>query len=148
MESKTVRTRVNDYIERARSVLPETFETEDLLEDVRAHIYDSLQHKMNKRPDGDAELLLDEVFREIGEPEDIAEAFGEQKIGTEEEENGQENWKTLANILIKVVVVILAAWVVNQITNGAVDFFLAVIVLFFFVVLEWLLRDWEMKRAK
>lgn len=147
MENEKIRTRVNDYIRRARTVLPDTFETEDLLEDVSAHIYESLQHKMEERPEADTDILLDEVFHEIGEPEDIAEAFGQQRIGEGQTEEEHRDWKASAEILIKIVVVVIAAWVVNQITGGTVDFLLAVGVLLVFVVLEWVIRDWQVQRG-
>ncbi len=145
MENENVRRRVDDYIRRARTVLPDTFETEDLLEDVSAHIYESFQHKMEEKPEADTDLLLDEVFHEIGEPEDIAEAFGQERIDETEEEYW--NWKALAEILVKIVVVVIAAWAVSQITSGAVDFLLAVGVLLVFVILEWFIRDWQVQRA-
>ncbi|TFG07077.1 hypothetical protein EU538_09275 [Candidatus Thorarchaeota archaeon] len=146
MENERIERRIDDYIQSARGVLPDTFETEDLLEDVRAHIYESLQHKTEQRPEADTELLLKEVFNELGEPEDIAEAFGEQRIGEDRTDDDYRTWKILGSIVVKIVVVILAAWVVNQITNGMVDFWLAVGVLLVFVVLEWFLRNWQFER--
>jgi NADH:ubiquinone oxidoreductase subunit 3 (subunit A) len=49
----------------------------------------------------------------------------------------------IARLLIAVLVVLLAAWFVSNITAGSVDFWRALIVLLLLAVAEWYLRAWQ-----
>jgi hypothetical protein len=50
-------------------------------------------------------------------------------------------------LTLVVLVVVLASWVASVITEGAVDFIFAVVVLLAFAVLEWLVRTQQTKDA-
>ena len=38
MSDETIQRKINDYLEKLRRKMPDTFETDDLLEDLEAHI--------------------------------------------------------------------------------------------------------------
>ena len=67
---------IDEYIKRIARLLPDNFETEDLLEDLKAHIYEALKNKKQNRPDEAETDLLSEVLDELGTPEEIARTQG------------------------------------------------------------------------
>ena len=132
---------VNDYIKRISRLLPDNFETEDLLEDLKAHIYEGLEHKQKIRPSENAGILVQEVLEELGTPEEIAEEYGEEQVQLEEIEKESDRFQYyLVRLVAAFIVAILAAWIVSSITEGAVDFYFAVVVLMAFAVIEWFVR--------
>ena len=53
MSDDEIKRIINDYIKRVSRLLPDNFETEDLLEELKAHISEGLEHKMETRPSED-----------------------------------------------------------------------------------------------
>ncbi|TFG28521.1 hypothetical protein EU527_17175 [Candidatus Thorarchaeota archaeon] len=132
---------VENYIRKIARLLPDSFETEDLLEDLKAHIYEAFENKIKNRPSEGAEDLLNEVLDDLGTPEEIADEYGMEKIqesGLTKRGNRIEYY--IIRLVAAFVVAVLAAWVVSIITEGAVDFYFAVVVLMAFAVIEWFVR--------
>jgi uncharacterized membrane protein len=132
---------VDDYIRRTSRLLPDNFETEDLLGDLKSHIYEGLAHKQQARPAENSVTLIQEVLEELGTPEEIAEEYGKEQTQEEDAEHKHDRIQYFAVRLIAAfVVALVAAWIVSAVTNGAVDFYFAVIVLMAFAVIEWFVR--------
>jgi len=133
--------KIEEYIKKTSRLLPDSFAAEDLIADLRSHIYEALADKVRNNPtESQMDLILD-VLDEVGTPEDIAEEFAlEQVIETERLSNNDRFQYYVIRLVAAFVVAVLAAWVVSTITNGAVDFFFAVVVLMTFAVIEWFVR--------
>ena len=139
---------IRDYIKKTGNLLPDGFETEDLLEDLRAHIDQSYSDKLARRSGEDPKLLIREVLDELGTPEEIAEEYGKEQMQERDEKDTTDKWTRYAMRLTAVVlVVVLASWVASTLTEGVVDFNLAVITLLALAVLESLVRAQQTKDA-
>lgn len=151
MSGRDVEDMIEDYMKRTRKVLPKGRETEDLLDDLRTHILDSLADKSEQRPGVSQSDLIEEVLEELGNPEQIAREFE----STHPEEPARRRRKTIrlvARLVFAVAVVVVAAVVVSSIPLGQheappVDFVTALIVLMVFAVAEWYVRAWQTKSA-
>ncbi len=132
---------IDEYIKRIARLLPDNFETEDLLDDIRAHIYEALKNKKQNNQEEIEEDLIIEVLDELGTPEEIAEEYGVEQIqeGISIKRQSKLRYYSI-RLVAAVIVAILAAWIVSIITEGAIDFYLTVIVLIAFAVIEWFVR--------
>ena len=138
---------VENYIRKIAKLLPDGFETEDLLEDLRAHIYESFNEKAQKEPNENKQRLITEVIEDLGTPEEIAEEYGKEKL-VEEERSSKDRWIYYTmRLTIAILVVVLASWVASVMSEGAIDFTLAVVVLLAFAVLEWIIKTQQTKDA-
>jgi uncharacterized membrane protein len=138
---------IENYMKRIAKLLPDGFETEDLLEDLRAHIYESFNEKVQKEPTEDKHRLIMEVLQVLGTPEEIAEEYGKEKL-VEEETSSADRWTYYTmRLTLAILVIVLASWIVSVVSEGAIDFTLAVIVLLAFAVLEWVVRTQQTKDA-
>lgn len=141
MSEKEIERIITDYIRRTSRLLPDNFETEDLLGDLKAHIYEGLEHKQQIRPSESSTILVQEVLNELGTPEEIAEEYGKEQAQSEDPEKDDDRFQYyLVRLVAAFIVAILAAWIVSVVTEGAVDFYFAVIVLMAFAVIEWFVR--------
>ncbi len=139
---------VENYFKKIAKLLPDSFETEDLLEDLKSHIYESYNEKVQKNPDDDKLLLIREVLDVLGTPEEIAEEYGKEQVETEEEQNTVDRWTYYTmRLTLAILVVVLASWIASVVTEGSVDFMFAVVVLLAFAVLEWVIRTQQTKDA-
>jgi len=139
-ENETKRT-INEYIRRIARLLPDNFETEDLLEDLKAHILEGLNNKLRSQP-GESEIdLLQEVLNELGTPEEIAEEYSQEQLQEHETDETDDRVQYyVIRLVAAFVVAVLAAWIVSIVTHGAIDFYFAVVVLMAFAVIEWFVR--------
>ncbi|MGY5858433.1 MAG: hypothetical protein RTU63_03620 [Candidatus Thorarchaeota archaeon] len=141
MSDEEIETIVEDYIRRTSRLLPDNFETEDLLGDLKSHIYEGLAHKQQTRPSESSKVLIQEILDELGTPEEIAEEYGKEQAQTEEPEQSSDRFQYyVVRLVAAFVVAVFAAWIVSIVTEGAVDFYFAVIVLMAFAVIEWFVR--------
>ena len=139
---------IENHIKKTAKLLPDSFETEDLLEDLKSHIYESYNEKVRKHPDDDRMRLITGVLDELGTPEEIAEEYGKEQVEEEEKKSSADRWIYYTmRLMLAVLVVVLASWVASVVTEGAVDFMLAVVVLLAFAVLEWVIRAQQTKDA-
>ena len=139
---------IENHIKKIAKLLPDSFETEDLLEDLKSHIYESYNDKVLKHPDDDKMHLITGVLDNLGTPEEIAEEYGKEQVDEEEKKPTADRWIYYTmRLMLAVLVVVLASWVASVITEGAVDFMLAVVVLLAFAVLEWIIRAQQTKDA-
>ncbi len=134
---------IEEYLKNVRSQLPDTFETDDLVEDLRVHIYDSLNDKLSRHPDEDKLHLTHEVLEDLGEPQIIADEFERTHRMEEQGFDKLQVIKSVLRYLISAVVVIIAAWFVSSIPGTNIDFWSALIILFVFVFAESLIRRWQ-----
>ena len=136
---------IEEYIEKARNVLPEGFETEDFLEDLKTRIIDLLDTKILDKPTEDPKLLLYEVFEELGSPENMKEKIHEPQIDHPTKENKRSPEFTLAiRGIVSGGVVIIVATIMYYTANW--DFFTTLVLLSIIVVIEWVIKAWEMKK--
>jgi uncharacterized membrane protein len=149
MSNNDVELAIENYLKKIAKLLPDSFETEDLLEDLRSHISESYHEKVQKNPNQDELQVITEVLEALGTPEEIAEEYGKEQVEEEEEEKSRsERWIYYAmRLTLAIVVVVLASWVVSIVTEGAVDFMFAVVVLLAFAVIEWVVRTQQTKDA-
>jgi len=148
MSKDEIRLAVDNYMKKIAKLLRESFETEDLLEDLRSHIYEAYNEKVLKNPDDDKLHLITEVLEALGTPEEIAEEYGKDQIEEEEKKSTVDKWIYYTmRLMLAILVVVLASWVASVITEGAVDFMSAVVVLLVFAVLEWVIRTQQTKDA-
>jgi len=148
MSNDEVNRIIEEYLKKIAKLLPDGFETEDLLEDLRSHIDESYNNKVQNNPEGDKLDLIREVLDALGTPEEIAEEYGVVEAEEDEKENRSERWIYYTmRLTLVVLVVVVASWAASVITEGAVDFVFAVVVLLAFAVLEWLVRAQQTKDA-
>jgi uncharacterized membrane protein len=139
---------IRHHIKKTGSLLPDGFETEDLLEDLRAHIEQSYSDKLSRRPEEDPTSLILEVLDELGTPEEIAEEYGKEQLQETEEKEPTDKWVRYAmRLTATILVVVLASWAASTLTEGVVDFNLAVITLLALAVLEFYVRAQQTKDA-
>jgi uncharacterized membrane protein len=148
MSNNEVNRIIEEHLRKIAKLLPDGFETDDLLEDLRSHIDESFNDKVQNNPDEDKLELIKEVLDALGTPEEIAEEYGVAESEEEERESRSQRWIYYTMRLTLVVfVVIVASWAASVITEGAIDFVFAVVVLLAFAVLEWLVRTQQTKDA-
>ncbi len=139
---------IDDHIKKTARLLPDSFETDDLLDDLRSHIRESFSEKVHKRPDEDPLCLIIEVLDDLGTPEEIAEQYGIEQIETPDTRNTSDKWIYYTmRLMASILVVVLASWIASTITEGLVDFNFAVIMLLAFAVFEWYVRTQQTKEA-
>jgi len=132
---------VEAYIKRISRLLPDNFETEDLLTDLEAHIYEGFKNKIESSPSESPEMLLQEVLKELGTPEEIVEEYGQEQVQAVNSEKDDDRFQYyVVRLVAAFIAAVLAAWLVSVVTEGAVDFYFAVIVLMGFAVIEWFVR--------
>ena len=135
---------IDDYLEKVRKVLPDSFETDDLVEDLREHIIDSFEDKRVQNPSETSFAIISTVLLELGEPDEIARGYSlETTSGTESEGRGASRFYFLIRLFVAIAVVILAAWIASLVTEGALNFGYTVAILLVFVVAEWFIRAWQ-----
>lgn len=148
MSNDEVNRIIREHLKKIAKLLPDSFETEDLLEDLKSHIDESYNDKVQNNPKEDKLDLIREVLDALGTPEEIAEEYGFAEVEEDEKESKAERWIYYAmRLTLVVLVVVVASWVASVITEGAIDFVLAVVVLLAFAVLEWLVRTQQTKDA-
>ena len=139
---------IDDYIKKISRLLPDSFETDDLIDDLRSHIRESFSDKVQKRPSEDPFRLIREVLEDLGTPEDIARQYGNEQIEEPDSRNSVDKWIYYTmRLVVAILVVVLASWIASTITEGLVDFNIAVIMLLMFAVLEWYIRTQQTKDA-
>jgi uncharacterized membrane protein len=139
---------IENHMKKIAKLLPDSFETEDLLEDLKSHIYESYNEKIQTHPEEDKIHLLTGVLEDLGTPEEIAEEYGKEQIEEEDKRSSGDKWIYYTmRLMVAILVVVLASWVVSIVTEGAVDFMVAVVSLLVFVVLESLIRAQQTKDA-
>lgn len=139
---------IDDYIKKTSRLLPDSFETDDLLDDLRSHIRESFSDKVQKRPSEDPFRLIREVLEDLGTPEEIARQYGIEQIEEPDSRNSVDKWiYNTMRLVVAILVVVLASWIASTITEGLVDFNIAVIMLLMFAVLEWYIRTQQTKDA-
>ncbi len=144
MTEDDVNKEIDNYLAKVNRVLPDSFETEDLIEEIRTHILESLQDKKEQQPHTDRLSLVREVLNALGDPEEIAVEWGKaQETGDEEENRRSKLYRTIARQTIAILVVIAAAYFVSVLPNTIVDFWTAFIILMVFVIAEYFLRTWQ-----
>ena len=140
MSDEEVKQIVEEFIKRTSGLLPDNFETEDLLEDLKSHIYEGLKHKQQIRPSESPDVLVQEILKELGTPEEIAEEYGQEQVPEVDTEDDDRFQYYIVRFVAALIVAVLAAWIVSIVTEGAVEFYFAVIVLMGFAVIEWFVR--------
>ncbi len=141
MSDEEVKQIVDEFIKRTSRLLPDNFETEDLLEDLKSHIYEGFKHKQQIRPSESPNVLVQEILKELGSPEEIAEEYAQEQVQDVNAEKDDDRFQYyIVRLVAAFVVVVLAAWIVSIVTEGAVEFYFAVIVLMGFAVIEWFVR--------
>ncbi|MHA2140629.1 MAG: HAAS signaling domain-containing protein [Candidatus Thorarchaeota archaeon] len=135
---------IEDYLKRIERLLPSGFETEDLIEDLREHILQSYKAKMENNPKETPVDLVNEILKELGDPEDIAEE--QSQSGSRElelDEKRSRGMYVLGRLAVAVIVVVAAAAFVAFYTGGEMDFGFTLAVLMVFVLAEWFVRAWQ-----
>lgn len=141
MSDEEVKQIVEEFIKRTSRLLPDNFETEDLLEDLKSHIYEGFKHKQQIRPSESPNVLVQEILKELGSPEEIAEEYAQEQVQDVNAEKDDDRFQYyIVRLVAAFVVAVLAAWIVSIVTEGAVEFYFAVIVLMGFAVIEWFVR--------
>jgi len=149
MSDEAIQRKIKDYLEKLRRKMPDTFETDDLLEDLEAHIKEAYQNKSLMNPEDDKIMLIEQVLDDVGEPEFIAEEFDKATISEDESEDKiNQIFRTTMRYLFTGIIIIAAAWFVASLPDSIIDFWTALIVLFVFVAAESLLRNWERGESK
>ena len=148
MSSNEIDLVIEKHMKKIAKLLPDSFETDDLLEDLKYHIYESFNEKVQRSPEDNRLSLIAEVLEELGTPEEIAEEYGREQVNEEEKKSSADKWVYFTmRIMLTVLVVVLASYVVSIITEGVINFMFAVVVLLVFAVLEWLVRTQQTKDA-
>ena len=142
MIDENIRKEIEHFIGKLRKKLPDSFETEDLLEDLEVHIYEAYSEKKQKNPTLESKVLLAEVLDDLGTPEEIAKEYSQAEQNVQSRPfHGRQ---LLIRLFAAVIVVVITSWIVSIVTAGVVDFWMAVIVLMIFVLIEWSIRAWQM----
>ncbi|MGY5878644.1 MAG: hypothetical protein RTV31_00280 [Candidatus Thorarchaeota archaeon] len=132
---------IDDYIKKTSRLLPDNFETEDLLDDLKSHIYEGLGYKQELRPSESSVILVQEVLKELGTPEEIAEEYGRERVPDSDDEGEEDKFEYYAiRLIAAIIVAVIAGLIVDFLTEGVVDFALAFFVIVAFAVIEWFVR--------
>ncbi len=135
---------ISDYLKSVARKLPDSFETDDMLDEIRVHILESLRDKADKNPDQERLVLAKDVLDNLGDPEDIVAEWGKAQEFDDEEEDQDSNFiRAVMKQTLALVVIVAAAWFVSTIPNSIVDFWPALIILLVFFVAEYFLRSWQ-----
>ncbi len=133
---------VDEFLEKVGKHLPEGFETEDLLQELRDHIREGLLDKMRAHPDRDQMELLEEVLQDVGTPEMIAEEYSHSGVQEEKTESTSKMRFFGIRLIAFIIVGVPAAWYVSNVVQS-IDFLSALVILLVFAVLESVLRLWQ-----
>jgi uncharacterized membrane protein len=140
---------VDDYIKRTSRLLPDNFETEDLLDDLRSHIYEGLGYKQEQKPSESSIVLVKEVLKDLGTPEEIAEEYSKERVPDSADSEKEDKFEYYAiRLAAAIVVAVIVGLIVDHLTEGAVDFALAFFVIVGFAVIEWFVRAKAMGESK
>ncbi|MHA1771654.1 MAG: HAAS signaling domain-containing protein [Candidatus Thorarchaeota archaeon] len=146
MIEKETESAIDAFLEKVGKNLPDNFETEDLLQDLKEHIIEALNEKMQSMPDRSQKELLGNVLGEMGTPEEIAEEISQARPTEEQEkEKSKVRYFTLRSIAF-IIVSIPAAWYISQVVES-IDFTTTFLVLFIFTILEGIIRNWQAKES-
>ncbi len=143
MSTAESRDRIDRFLSEVRKKLPDTFEAEDILEDLRTHIDEALRERVAAHPDTPERELLEKVLDEIGDPDTIAKEYEAARLDEEGEESGRHRMQMALRCIVAVVVSVPAAWVFVDLTHGMLDFPTALTVLLIFALLEGIVRSWQ-----
>ena len=144
MSDAVVEKMIHDYLERIRRKMPDSFETDDLLDDLKIHILESLENKVAQNPEVDKIKLVQEILANLGDPAIIAAEFDKSSTPDSEVEGSKDSMiGTIVRYLFTGVIVVAAAWFVSSLENSIIDFWTALIVLLVFVAAEGALRTWQ-----
>ncbi|NWF96256.1 MAG: hypothetical protein HXY34_08935 [Candidatus Thorarchaeota archaeon] len=135
---------IDTYLRGVRKALPDDLHTEDLIEDLREHIMEALASKADSRPHDDRHRLLAEVISELGDPETISREYRQTTmLADQDEKEGNRLAREAAKWLFKVMVIVLAAWLVSNIESISIDFWLAFVTLLVLAIAEYFVREWQ-----
>jgi uncharacterized membrane protein len=149
MTEEQIKRRIEDYIKKTNRLLPDEFRTEDLLEDLETHIHDSLADKRRENPTAEPISLLEEVFADVGTPEEIAEEYKSEQVPDEDEPDRIDKWiRYVMRLTGAILVAVLAAWVASTIAPDIIDFGSTVIILVAFAFIEWWVRGKQTASAE
>ncbi|MHA1908674.1 MAG: HAAS signaling domain-containing protein [Candidatus Thorarchaeota archaeon] len=139
---------IMEYLNSVARVLPDSFETDDMLDEIRAHISESLGDKVENNPDADQVNLVKDVLNALGDPEEIAAEWGKAQYPDDEEDDSDNQLvRTVLQQTLAIVVVVAAAWFISTLPQSLVDFWTALIILMIFVVAEYFLRSWQKRES-
>ena len=148
MSDDEIRQVIDEFINRTSRLLPDNFETEDLLEDLKSHIYEGFRNKQHIRPSESPDVLVQEILKELGTPEEIAKEYAQERVQDVKAQKDDDRIQYyVVRLVAAFVVAVLAAWIVSIITDGAVEFYFAVVVLMGFAVIEWFVRAKQIGEA-
>jgi len=139
---------IEDYLKNVGRVLPSGFETEDMLEELRVHINDAFQDRIQKRPLANKIDILREVLNDLGGPKEIAEEFKRTGIPLHEQEEDEKRIPRLVvRFIINMVIVVAASWFVANLPDAGISFYWALVVFLVFGLAEWFIRAWQIREA-
>jgi len=148
MNEKGIAQIIEDYLKDVGRVLPSGFETEDMLEELRIHIDEALQDRIQKKPLANKIDLLREVLNDLGEPKEIAEEFKRTGVLLQEQEEGEKRMSSLVvRFIINMVIVVAASWFVSNLPDAGISFYLALVVFLVFGLAEWSIRARQKREA-
>ncbi len=148
MSDDEIKQVVDEFINRTSRLLPDNFETEDLLEDLKSHIYEGFRNKQKIRSSESPDVLVKEILKELGTPEEIAKEYAQERVQDVKAQKDDDRIQYyVVRLVAAFVVAVLAAWIVSIVTEGAVEFYFAVIVLMGFAVIEWFVRAKQIGEA-
>ena len=135
---------IKDYLNSIARILPDSFETDDMLEEIRAHILESLSDKVANHLAANRVEITQDVINSLGDPEDIATEWGKAQYPDDDEEEGESKLvRIVLKQIIALVVVVAAAWFISTLPQSIVDFWTALAILLIFMVAEYFLRSWQ-----
>jgi hypothetical protein len=139
MSIEDIKREIDVFIERTSRLLPQTFDSEDLLDDLRTHIEESFQDKSRSNPERDKMELIHEVFDEIGTPEEIAAEYLETPaVQHQVTAKKSLDVELIARLLFVILVCIISAMAISYIVG--IEFWWALLVLLVFGIAEWAVR--------
>ena len=148
MNEREITQIIEDYLKNVGRVLPTGFETEDMFEELRIHISDAFQDRIQKRPLANKIDLLREVLNDLGGPKEIGEEFKRTGISLHEpEEDENRAFRLVVRFIINMVIVVAASWFVANLPDAGISFYWALVVFLMFGLLEWFIRARQMREA-
>ncbi len=138
---------IEKFLRSVEKHLPDGFETEDLIVDLKEHIIEALSNKMEARPQEDQLIILDEVLEELGAPEEIADEFMHAHLTEEEKVEALIKTKLLYRLVISIAISIAAALVLVRLIES-LEFYTTLSVLILFAVLETGIRSWQFTQQR
>ncbi len=147
MKAPQVEEMIRQYLKSVSRALPDSPDSTLLIDELSEHIHEALAEKTAERPDESPLSLLQDVFREIGQPEEIAQEFVQSMTQQTGIMGRRQVLSTALRVVLAVAFILIISWSLYGNYTGGMDFITVVVVLLVLTSFEYMLRSWQSRRS-